>query len=146
MRRRWVLKLRQFLLRATVLALACNFVVPAGYMPAALADGAPFALCGFGFQSLGQMGHGAHHDHHADHTDGSANADTDSGSPEDAWEYCPLGALSASSAVTSDFFLLLEDRKAHFQANPEFTSIVPRPVMGFLSRAPPTLETAISLI
>lgn len=141
MRHRLAFWLRRWLLRATSVALACNFIVPAGYMPAALADGGPFALCGFGLVSHAKMSHGSRHGDHSD-----ADGDAPEGSPEDAWKYCPLGALSASSAIASDFFFVLEYRKTPFVADSGFATVVERPFIKYRSRAPPFPRLADYLI
>jgi hypothetical protein len=138
MRHRWISALRRCLLRATALSLACSFVVPAGYMPAALADGGPFALCGFELKIAGGMSHGAHHDHHADD---ATQSDTETGSSKDELEYCPLGALSAASALTADFFPFIEYRKQFVQTDVGFQTFVQRTTVGFLSRAPPAANS-----
>jgi len=142
MKDRWRYQLRRCLLRATALSLACNFVVPAGYMPAALGDGGPFALCGFESATFEMMSHGAHHNHVA----GEA-ADPDSEDNfKDTPEYCPLGALSASSAVPTDFYLYIEFRREYFQTVVDFHTVARRPVIGFLSRAPPYFHSRDFLI
>jgi hypothetical protein len=109
-------------------------------MPAALADGGPFVLCGFGLTSHAQMSHGSHHDHKSAMDQGSPE-----GTPEDTWKACPLGALSATSAVASDFFLVFEYRKAVFTANSDFGTFVQPPIIKYRSRAPPVQRSTTYL-
>jgi hypothetical protein len=112
-------------------------------MPAALADGGPFALCGFELEIAGAMSHGTHHGHHA----GDATpSDTETEGSGDAQEYCPLGALSAASALTADFFPVIEYRKQIIETAAVFQTVVQRPTVGFLSRAPPAVDLQHFLI
>jgi hypothetical protein len=100
---------RSLWLRFAAIAIGCQFLVPAGYMPGALADGTPFVLCHMytGALDLGSRdahepaGHAAHHDaaihEHAAGTDEAPAHENHTGA--EAWEHCPLGALSAAAAL-----------------------------------------------
>jgi hypothetical protein len=147
MTRHWRKQLRRLLLRATALALGCNFIVPPGYMPAALADGGPFAFCpstpGPGLPA----DHSNHHGHQSGQHSGQSDApdgDSDPASPG-AWDYCPLGVLSASCALTAEFSLALEFGKHVFNDAPEPASLVQPLLLAFHSRAPPPIRRNSSL-
>jgi hypothetical protein len=105
---------RSVLMRCAALAIGCQFLVPAGYMPGAFANGTPFVLCHMYTGALAARtpaadahAHaGMHHDagmHHA----APAPADTahDDHTNAEAWEHCPLGALSATAALAPSFAL-----------------------------------------
>jgi hypothetical protein len=95
-------RLRRAGLRVAALAIGCQFLVPAGYMPGSFANGTPFVLCTMYTAARG------HHDAtdsmgamHADMPDHSA-AQHEEHTGAEAWEHCPLGALSAGAALAFD--------------------------------------------
>jgi hypothetical protein len=91
--------LKRALRRVAALAIAVQLLMPSGYMPGRFADGTPFVLChmytaALDFRALPPhvTGDDTAHDHgHAR----SAPSDHDEHSGGDAWENCPLGALSS---------------------------------------------------
>jgi hypothetical protein len=92
------------------LGLACRVVVPAGYMPAPLADGGPIVLChgGAAGQVLSRLGElaGNHHSEHGDqHRDHHPDTGEDGSGVHDAWEICPLGKVLTAAAITAEFTL-----------------------------------------
>lgn len=123
--------LAQFLLRA---------VIPVGYMPAAMAEGGPFALChGLSAATIelieaarGDRDTGPQHAHH--HPDESDEPD---GAHDDRWAHCPLGAgvpvlpiadVPGFGLAPTPATLVRADRVAPLAAN-RFRS--------YLARAPP---------
>ncbi|NNC66040.1 MAG: hypothetical protein HKN84_14750 [Gammaproteobacteria bacterium] len=120
-------------MRATLVAVVCNFAIPIGYMPAALADGGPVQLCPSGWPSGAMPGHGGHDGHHGgghDGYDGHSSGD-------EAWEHCAFGAASSSPALVSDHEISI----ARFSDVPdgylEPQPLARRDVLAFRSRAPP---------
>lgn len=128
MRRRIFKRISRLSVRATLVAVVCNFVIPIGYMPAALADGGPFKLCPSGWSQGGTLGHEGHggHDSHDGHSPG-----------DDAWEHCAYGAASSSPALVSDHEISI----GRFSDVPggyfEPRQIDRRASLAFRSRAPP---------
>ena len=124
-------RMSRLFVRATLVAVVCNFVIPIGSMPAALADGGPFQLCPSGWPSGGMSGHEDHHGH-----DGHSSG-------EQAWDHCAYGAASSSPALVPHNEISI----ARFSNVPdeyfEQQPIEPRALLAFRSRAPP-LTTPLS--
>lgn len=122
-------RINRLLMRATLVAVVCKFVIPIGYMPAAFADGGPLQLCPSGWPSGAMPGSDGHHGH--DSHDGHSTGD-------EAWEHCAYGAAASSPALVSD----LEMSIARFSDAPvgylEPGRLVQRDVLAFRSRAPPS--------
>ena len=78
----------RLLLLVTYLSLACKFLIPVGYMPAAIGDGWPVRLCLSGLPAELFSNGDSHHKH--DRADDSK------------WQNCSFGVISSSVAVTSD--------------------------------------------
>lgn len=78
----------RLLLLVTYLALACKFLIPVGYMPAAIDDGWPVRLCLSGLPA-NLFSHGETHHQH-DQSDDSK------------WQTCSFGVMSSAVAVTSE--------------------------------------------
>lgn len=118
-------RIKRLSMRLTLVAVVCNFVIPIGYMPAALADGGPFKICPSGWPAGGMSGHDGHDGH-----DGHSSSG-------EAWEHCAYGAASSSPALVSDHDISV----AHFADVPdgyfEPRQIARRAVLTFRSRAPP---------
>jgi hypothetical protein len=114
--------LRTLWQRAAAVAIGVQFLVPAGYMPGALADGTPFVLCHMYAGAPGPQEHGAaathaahaaaaHSGHAAssladvsphDSADGhAAGTGHEDHSDADVWENCPLGALSSGAPLAA---------------------------------------------
>jgi len=110
---------RALWMRFAAVAIGCQFLIPSGYMPGAFADGTPFVLCHMYTRALAAHTPGApehdhpaaaHHDaaaHHgaAHHDAAPANSDAahDNHTGAEAWEHCPLGALSGTAALAPSF-------------------------------------------
>jgi hypothetical protein len=87
-------------------AIIVKLLVPVGYMPAALASGAPIRLCDGYLPRALQLpaeqvaptahgmahGHGGHREHEHEH--------------EHSWEHCSLGALASAAAIAPDWPLV----------------------------------------
>ena len=135
---RWT---RYLVVWAAFACFAVRLAIPAGFMPAPLAEGGPIVICDGGFDGalLAHLGsarhateahdaaagmHGMHHDGH--------------GSTHDAWKYCPVGALFSSAALATSFALplLSFDFERPELPQPVFRSVVR--VSPYHSRAPPT--------
>lgn len=128
MKRRLLHHARRALLFVSYVALATKLLIPIGYMPAAWSDGAPIRLCDSWFTLELPVDHETHHDH-GDHGDDDIDPRL--------FKHCSLGALSAASAVPSEFRLQLAE-------SPEYPIVFARvehsfaaPSVGFRPRAPP---------
>lgn len=148
----WLGRVRRGLLRASVVAVACQLVVPAGYMPAAVAGGSPFALCGnlpipdVSGGADPAAGHGLH-EHQTDHTSHADSSGGDEESPAThAWEACPLGVLSAQAAPISSFEIQLECFQHETPATIAQSAAPSALVLGFRCRAPPPVDAYRVLI
>jgi hypothetical protein len=143
--------------RACWLALALfsfRAIVPLGYMPAALGDGGPFALCpGSSLHTNEASGAHAVFDHHAsmDATGGMRSAggmhptagthpdagDYPSSGHDERWERCELGIGAADAAIAVDVMF-----STAVSVSPSDDSAVANPpnrrlVVNFRARAPP---------
>ena len=112
------------MLLLTYAALTCKFLIPVGYMPAALSDGLFVRMCHSGLpESLFTDG-GDHREHN--------NTD------ELRWENCSLGALASAVAIASEHGFQVrhlnetEMPVAYVRNSIDTTEVV------FHSRAPPT--------
>jgi hypothetical protein len=94
MSRRYIKSTKRALIVAAYVAFACKAVVPIGYMPASLAEGAPFQLCDAVLSTV-LNSHGHQHDHDHDKEESVQ------------WKHCPLGALAGAEAVAVEFRLHL---------------------------------------
>ena len=125
MKLRFLTHARQGLLAVTYLAVASKLLIPAGYMPSALAEGTPIRLCSSGLPE-GLVSHGdKHHDH-------------DEEGSELLWEHCSLGALAATAAVTSDYEFRLPFFRESVSLAPQSQLAAALTVVAFHARAPPT--------
>jgi hypothetical protein len=144
---------RRFLLGAAILGFAGRAWIPAGYMPAAAADGGPVVLCPGGpggaliaklvasrqeRHAIGGAGDitqdtpfPASH-HHGGHPDGS----DDHHSGFDA-RYCPLGAGAAFAALAPSFDIGLLDLAFSLDAIAAAPIAARAPLRAYESRAPP---------
>jgi hypothetical protein len=98
-----------------LLALICRVWIPVGFMPAAIGEGGPVAVCHSGtagefFRSLQEARlESASHEGHATHGahDGSAVHEavapaTSATADHAAWEHCPFGAAFGAALVSAD--------------------------------------------
>lgn len=128
MSRRYLKSAKRALIVAAYIAFTCKAVVPIGYMPASLAEGAPFQLCD---AVLGAplVPHGHHSDHDHDKKESAQ------------WKHCPLGALAGAAAVSLEFrlhFSWATQEPFVLSAARSHESIVRA---GYRSRAPPALDS-----
>ena len=146
-----------------LLAVGAKLLIPIGYMPAALADGGPVALCGSGLPAAlamqhdhagnlshdaaghGQMPSGPHvampsGDHatsgHEYAESGAAQGEAPTAEHHE-WERCSLGGLASLAAIASEWTLDLPARASQraIAPGPERPIQTTRP--AFRSRAPP---------
>lgn len=85
-------------------AIAAKLLVPAGYMPGALADGGPIMLCDSGLPEAlaGRHEHGApEHGHDADPA--AQSGDEQPAADHSEWDRCSLGVLAGLAAVTTEW-------------------------------------------
>jgi len=107
----------------TFVSLACKFLIPVGYMPAAISDGWPVRMCHSGLpEGLYSQDDDQHH-----------HSETD----DERWENCSLGIALSAIGITSEFAFHLpyfDDDKIYFA----FTqTTIDTTVVAFQSRAPP---------
>jgi len=115
---------RKLLLLVLALSFGIKALVPVGYMPTSLGDGWPVTIC---FSGLPQGLHavlGGSHFHSEDDDDAH-------------WRHCPLEALSAAYAITSEYQPPVFDSRQGFSAAVQFKPSIAAPVFGFRARAPP---------
>ena len=113
----------RLLLLVTYLSLACKFLIPVGYMPAAIGDGWPVRLCLSGLPE-NIFSQGSHHHGHEQ-------------SDDSKWQTCSFGVMSSAVAVTSDTATnALLPIAAPVQTEPTSVMANATPV-AFRSRAPP---------
>lgn len=114
---------RRVLLLLTCASLACRFLIPVGYMPAAIGEGWPVRMCFSGLPANLFPHTGDHHEHNK----------TD----DVRWENCPLGALFSAVAISTDYQLQV----AYLRAAPMPVTYawhsIDTTVVAFRSRAPP---------
>jgi hypothetical protein len=131
---------RHPLLYVAYLALACRLVIPAGFMPAPLADGGPLQLCHGGAagallaalaRQAGASGNGDEHHHH-DHDAGGVPP-----SQHDAWEYCPIGAVFASAAIVGESSTPVLELEHFFVDQPTSILVSSSRTGAYRARAPP---------
>lgn len=126
MSRLYLKSAKRALIVAAYIAFACKAVVPIGYMPASLADGALLQLCdGVLGTELTDRGH--HHDHH--------------GKEHAQWKHCPLGVLAGAAAVAMEFRLHLAEatREVVLPLAGRSHEVMVR--VSYRPRAPPALES-----
>lgn len=108
-RRKLVKPIRGGLRLFAAFAIGVQFLVPTGYMPGSVADGTPFVLCKMfsaapTYDAVAQD-HSAHHMDamSAEMADMAPNASAHTQHSDhigaEAWEHCPLGALSFGAAL-----------------------------------------------
>ena len=117
------------LLAFGLLAFACRFAIPPGYMPASLSEGGPIVFCPTGMPAGFGMDTG--HDHHSDHGTGSETS---------AWEHCPLGALFDADSVTVELVFALPTPQRHRPATFEVDRLFSISSSPFRARAPPVFD------
>jgi hypothetical protein len=126
---------RAVLLGFACLGFACRLVVPAGYMPAPLAEGAWIRVCPAGrggeFFVPPATDH-AGHAHRGEHTP----ADDHAGHGFSA-EYCPTGSLFSTAGAVSTFALSLDHPGSAAPAEGGFAAVTAPPPLPYRSRAPP---------
>lgn len=125
-------KAKSALLALGLLAFACRFAIPPGYMPAPLHEGGPIVFCPAGLPS--GFGENAGHDHDGDHSPGSEDS---------AWEHCPLGALFDADSVTTEIVLALPTRQLHTRSAFAADWLVSITRAPFQARAPPVLDLIV---
>jgi hypothetical protein len=132
-----------------VLAVGAKLLVPVGYMPASLADGGPFMLCGSGLPASLRSGHehAATMDDHA--MSGAASEATGSvqgheptqgeqpSSERHEWERCSLGGLASLAAFTAEWRFELPAVAPERVASYEHAVTMRAGWLAFRSRAPP---------
>jgi hypothetical protein len=133
---------RRPLLYVAYLALACRLVIPAGFMPAPLADGGPLRLCHGGpagallaalaAQTVPSDEQQDRHHQHGHDSDGGP-------SPEqhDQWEHCPIGAVFASAALVGEPTVEVLELEHWFVAQPTRILIPSSRTGAYRARAPP---------
>jgi hypothetical protein len=131
---------RHPLLYVAYLALACRLAIPAGFMPAPLADGGPLRLClggaaGALLEALAAQSaaSGGQHDHHHGHDD------TGGASPaeHDPWEYCPVGAVFASAALVGESSIDVLELEHFYTARSTRVLVSSWRTGAYRARAPP---------
>jgi hypothetical protein len=129
-----------------MLAVAAKLLVPVGYMPAALADGGPFMLCGSEFSAAtapaSQSEHGSHgHESRGPESHVHGTAAHDHGEEPAAghheWERCSLGGLASLAALSVEWHFGIESRPPEGVAVPEVSFFSAGAPVAFRSRAPP---------
>lgn len=90
------------LLWLAALGIALQAIVPAGYMPAPIAQGLPFVLCPGGLSGglsfavdRGDSRHDHGNEQQHEHGEGDGEA-----SPE--WQFCPFGVVFSSTALVAE--------------------------------------------
>jgi len=122
---------KQWLARATYVAVACKLLIPYGYMPTALADGGPFILCQSYWPTAPSVGHEDQEDH-----ENHENQD-DHESSDDAWTHCALGALSFAAALSDHHEASLLNFQDLPVSLPATATLRQQSTFAFRSRAPP---------
>lgn len=141
--------LRSTLRGTAALALAAKFVVPVGFMPAAVADGGPFRLCDAGWSAPAEeRSHDAQQLHEASadphghetrhgHEQGNAEHGHDDPSASHTWERCALGGLASLAAIAGDWHFALPQAGPAPVAAADSAAVYRRAIIAFRSRAPP---------
>ena len=114
-------------------------LVPAGYMPAPIANGLPFVLCTGGFSGASFLVAEGGHTHHADHQQAHEHAGDDGERPLE-WEFCPCGAVFGSAALIAEYHPpspLLHKNPSATEIDGIVRSVATRP---WRARAPPENE------
>jgi hypothetical protein len=110
-------------LLVTCVSLAFKFLIPVGYMPAAIGDGWPVRMCYSGLPASLN----AHDDHHE-------HSKTD----EQRWEQCSFGVLYSAVAITSEYALPALNLSEARTPAAYLWYLLDTNVFAFHSRAPPT--------
>lgn len=141
---------RYLLIWLTYLGFACRVFIPAGYMPAPLAEGGPIILCHGGlsgkvFATVAEERHG----HHSP-AQSSAAVDTEDGSPthdngqHEAWELCPVGATLKTSALTAEFNIQTLQLSHPAPTSEAFVAISATVARSYWPRAPPEIYSNLA--
>src|SRR5690606_37644470 len=130
--------MRNLLVKLALLGFLCRALVPAGFMPAPLADGGPIRFCHGGpagalltaliEQLSAEHAHSSHEEHH-DHTRDDAS--------HEGWDRCPVGTAFAFAFLTADVALPLlppEDGPEAGRFDPVLPPLIPA---HYQPRAPP---------
>lgn len=116
---------RRTLLTFMCVALACNLMIPVGYMPAEMGSGSPVMLC----RSVLPIGvlhdHGAHDSRHDD-------------ADESRVVFCPLGTLAGTLVLPGTTTFNAPLRLTVQSSVPEIRSAIRTASVPFNSRAPPS--------
>ena len=135
---------RRALIRVLLLAFACRALVPAGFMPAPLAEGGPIRVCPSGpaaafFAALGHR-HASHTNHahpgQAGRPSGAHGHDGRS-SEHDAWDHCPTGTAFAHAALVSEYPAFAVERDHAFDRTEPADSATTLLAQPYWARAPP---------
>jgi hypothetical protein len=134
---------RRPLFYVVYLALACRLLVPAGFMPAPLAEGGPLRLCPGGAAgallealAAGDVASSAQHDtrhrHHGHDNNGGK-------APEqyDPWQYCPVGAVFASATLVGESSTTVLELEHFFAARTARILVSLARTGVYRARAPP---------
>ena len=148
-----------------VLGLLCRALIPAGFMPAAIGDGGPVAVCHSGlagefFRRLeasrvaraeafaaavghdAHAAHGGHADHgaptsHVDHAAPSAQAGPAPAADHDGWQHCPGGGAVGAALLAGEVATELPTLAQAFEIVEPTPPVPYRPVSSYRARAPP---------
>ncbi|HEU4620239.1 MAG TPA: hypothetical protein VFV10_19540 [Gammaproteobacteria bacterium] len=158
---------RRVLVSAAFLGFACRAWIPAGYMPAAPADGGPIVFCPGGSGGAlvamlaarqmpgdaaradgaradaadpmrGAHAHALAHVHHHSSHDRSHGGGDDGHAGFDA-HYCPLGVTAASAALAQSFDVALLELSFPRTAVGTASPAAQSPLRAYDSRAPPSV-------
>lgn len=125
-------RVKTTLLAFGLLAFACRFAIPPGYMPAPLQEGGPIVFCPAGMPS--GFGMDSDHDHHGDHGTGGETS---------AWEHCPLGALFDADSVTTEIVFALPAPQQHRLSAFAVDGLFSVAAAPFRARAPPGFDSIV---
>ena len=117
--------------------MAMRAVVPAGYMPAPLAEGGPFVLCPGGLSGANYFlapgdGEHAHHGH-------GQGADGDDGAV--GWEFCPTGFVSGLTALAAEPSFAVPFLRQYIPAPGHVAAAYPAAVRSYHARGPPFTQS-----
>lgn len=118
-----------------LLATLLRVAVPAGFMPASVADGWYLKLCSDGISDAVMMALLGQSDHHHQHADAPGH---DSGSGQ-TFDQCDLGSGFASAAITQAVAIALGIFLVTLVVGKLFTVALSSRPRLYLARAPPLL-------
>lgn len=142
---------RRRVIALSLVGFAFRALIPAGFMPAALADGGPIKVCHGGmagafFEELAERRAGPGHMHHAPGVDAGPAGHGDgyeSSAEHAAWEHCPVGAVFAHAVLTGEMEIgLLSLDHVYDWIEPTYSSPTLLPC-SYRARAPPASRLAI---